>query len=106
VNSAAANFETDIADGEKARKFLGQSVGFENELIGQANFPHRPSQRVSPRVVNFLRSRISGNAESHSLHGHIEWREYAVNVMVNARCNAAQLGGPPVAPTSPLVVGS
>jgi hypothetical protein len=34
-----ANLESDIANGEKPREFLGQSVGFENELIGQTNFP-------------------------------------------------------------------
>jgi hypothetical protein len=34
-----ANPESDIANGEKPREFLGQSVGFENELIGQTNFP-------------------------------------------------------------------
>src|SRR5882757_4667011 len=31
--------------GEEPRKFLRQSVDFENELIGQSKFPHQPSPR-------------------------------------------------------------
>jgi hypothetical protein len=45
VNAATANPKIDIANGEKAREFLGQSMGFENELIGQSNFPRQPSPR-------------------------------------------------------------
>jgi hypothetical protein len=45
VNAATADPEIDIANGEEACEFLGQSVGFENELIGQSNFPHQPSGR-------------------------------------------------------------
>ena len=40
MNAAAPHLERDIADGKEPRKFLGQSVGFENELIGQTNLPH------------------------------------------------------------------
>jgi hypothetical protein len=40
VNAATADPQIDIANGEESRKFLGQSVGFENELIGQSKFPH------------------------------------------------------------------
>jgi hypothetical protein len=43
VNAATADPEIDIANSEESREFLGQSVGFENELIGQSNFPHQPS---------------------------------------------------------------
>src|SRR5258708_31490076 len=39
MNAAAAHLESDVANGEETREFLGQSVGFENELIGQTNFP-------------------------------------------------------------------
>src|SRR5580704_15171316 len=45
MNTATANPEIDIANGEEPRELLGQSVGFENELIGQSNFPHWPSPR-------------------------------------------------------------
>ena len=53
MNAAAAHLESDIANGEETREFLGQSVGFENELIGQTNFPHQPSSRRPSRVANF-----------------------------------------------------
>src|SRR6202048_3002384 len=43
MNTATANPEIDIANGKEAGELLGQSVGFENELIGQSNFPHQPS---------------------------------------------------------------
>ena len=39
VNTATADPQIDIANGEESRKFLGQSMGFENELIGQSNVP-------------------------------------------------------------------
>jgi hypothetical protein len=39
VNAATADLQSDIAYGEKSREFLGQSVGFENKLICQTNFP-------------------------------------------------------------------
>src|ERR1700687_2255185 len=53
MNAAAANPKIDIANSEESRKFLGQSVGFENELIGQSNFPRQPKPRPS-RVANFF----------------------------------------------------
>jgi hypothetical protein len=40
VYASTADPEIDIANGEEAGEFLGQSMGFENELIGQSNFPH------------------------------------------------------------------
>jgi hypothetical protein len=49
VNAATADPEIDIANGEKPRELLGQSVGFENELIGQSNFPHQPDARERMR---------------------------------------------------------
>ena len=39
MNAATANPQIDIAYGKEPREFLAQSVGFENELIGQTNFP-------------------------------------------------------------------
>jgi hypothetical protein len=39
VNTATADPKIDIANGEKAFEFLGQSVRFKNKLIGQSNFP-------------------------------------------------------------------
>src|SRR6185437_8984267 len=50
VNAAPTDPETDVANGVESREFLGQSVGFENELIGQSNVPHRPSPRNVVRV--------------------------------------------------------
>jgi hypothetical protein len=44
MNTATANPQIDIANGKEPREFLGQSVGFENELIGQSNLP--PSARA------------------------------------------------------------
>jgi hypothetical protein len=53
VNAATADPKIDIANGEEARKFLGQPAGFENELIGQSNFPHRHRRELPPRMANF-----------------------------------------------------
>jgi hypothetical protein len=54
VNAATANPKIDIANGDEPREFLGQSVGFKNELIGQSNFPHQPRHAKSlSRVANF-----------------------------------------------------
>ena len=52
VNAAAADLQRDIANGEKPREFLGQSVGFENELIGQTNSPISPAAKPS-RMADF-----------------------------------------------------
>ena len=51
VDAATANPQVDIAHGEKARELLGQSMGFENELIGQSNFP--PSASATARMAKF-----------------------------------------------------
>jgi hypothetical protein len=45
----------DIAYGKEPREFLGQSVGFENELIGQTNFPRQPIAANPSRVANIFR---------------------------------------------------
>src|ERR1700722_5451246 len=45
VNTAAPHLEADVAYSKESREFLGQSVGFENELIRQSNSPARPSPR-------------------------------------------------------------
>src|SRR4029450_1983163 len=57
VNGPLADLQRNIANGENPRELLGQSVGFENELICQTNFPHQPSPR-SPksRVADCLYS--------------------------------------------------
>jgi hypothetical protein len=81
MNAAATHLESDIANGEETRKFLGQSVGFENELIGQKNFP--PISRaceVPSRAANFLPLRAGspgrlGNRPGPAASG----AEYAVN---------------------------
>jgi hypothetical protein len=39
VNTAAPHLQANVANGKKSREFLGQSVGFENELIRQSNSP-------------------------------------------------------------------
>lgn len=45
VNAPTADLEGNIADGEKSRELLGQPFRFENELIGQTNFP-LPARRA------------------------------------------------------------
>jgi hypothetical protein len=49
MNAAAPNPEIDIANSKEPREFLAQSVGFENELIGQSNSPnsHRREARFA-----------------------------------------------------------
>ena len=39
VNMTTTDLKLDIANGKKPREFLGQSLGLENELIRQTNFP-------------------------------------------------------------------
>jgi hypothetical protein len=50
MNAATADPQIDIANGKEPREFLGQSVGFENELIGQSNFP-RPLSRARRAIA-------------------------------------------------------
>ena len=82
MNAAAAHFQSNVANGEETREFLGQSVGFENELISQTNFPRRPSPRNRSRAANFslfgqaLRD-VLGNRPEPAGSGP----EYAVNGM-------------------------
>ena len=52
VNMTTANPESDIANGKKPREFLGQSVGFENELIGQTNSPCGPRDAFDRRPLS------------------------------------------------------
>jgi hypothetical protein len=57
MNASATDPEIDIANGVEPREFLGQSVGFENELIGQSNFPHLAIAAKRCRVwPKFLRT--------------------------------------------------
>ena len=55
VNAATTDPEIDIANGVEAREFLGQPVGFENELIGQSNFPISHRREALSRFAEFLR---------------------------------------------------
>src|SRR5216684_2807517 len=50
MNAATADPQIDTANGEETRKLLGQPVGFKNELIGQSDFPHRPSRPTCRRA--------------------------------------------------------
>jgi len=59
VNAATADPKIDIANGEKARELLGQAMGFENELIGQSNFPRQPSRSDIAGGSFFLTGRFS-----------------------------------------------
>jgi hypothetical protein len=52
MDTATADLEIDIANGKETREFLGQSMGFENELIGQSNFPHQPIIAICHRAAN------------------------------------------------------
>ena len=81
VNTATADPKIDIANGKEAREFLGQSVGFENELIGQSNFPHQPTSRCAiARGQFFLTGRSLPDVLGKSRPGPAaSGREYAVN---------------------------
>jgi hypothetical protein len=59
VDAATADPKVHIANGEEACEFLGQSVGFENELIGQSNFPHQPLSRSNVALTNFNNRQVS-----------------------------------------------
>src|SRR6185437_5118780 len=43
MNTAATDLKADVTNGKETREFLGQSAGFENELIGQSNSPVGPA---------------------------------------------------------------
>src|SRR5690349_18947711 len=58
MNAPTANLERNVADGEEARELLGQAFRFENELIGQTNFP-LPAQRAGRAWLSLL-LRLSG----------------------------------------------
>jgi hypothetical protein len=55
MDTATADLEIDIANGKETREFLGQSMGFENELIGQSNFPHQPIIAICHRARPILK---------------------------------------------------
>ena len=48
VDTAATHLERDVANGKETGEFLGQSAGFEDELIGQIDSPIR-HRREAPR---------------------------------------------------------
>jgi hypothetical protein len=86
VDTATANPQINVSYGEEAREFLGQSVGFKNEVIGQTNFP------LSLRCDN-SRAADFFNRRPDALDGvpnDCLWAEYAVNAQHCARCNAGQ----------------
>jgi hypothetical protein len=86
VNAATADPKIDIANGEEARELLGQSMGLENELIGQSIFPRPPSPLA--RGLFFLTGRYSQDIlEILSRTGRLR-AEYAVNSRVYARWKA------------------
>ncbi len=82
MNATAAHLQSNVANGEETRELLGQSVGFENELISQTNFPRQPSPRVRSRATNFS---LFGQAPRDVLETVPEptasGPEYAVNGM-------------------------
>jgi hypothetical protein len=47
MNTAAAHLEGNVANSKETREFLGQSVGFENELISQTISPIGPGASPS-----------------------------------------------------------
>ena len=53
VNAPTANLERNVADGEEARELLGQAFRFENELIGQTDFPLPRYTRGYPCCFGF-----------------------------------------------------
>jgi hypothetical protein len=98
MNAATANPEIDIAYGKEPREFLAQSMGFENELIGQSNSPN--SHRCEARFAHdqFLPPagsprRLGNPVPDVAASGP----EYAVNSTAYARWKA---GHPRCATTS------
>ena len=64
MNAATADPKANVANGKETREFLGQSVGFENELIGQSIFPHQPSPR---RPIAGGRSFLTASSQAFAL---------------------------------------
>jgi hypothetical protein len=85
--AATADLECDIAYGKKSREFLGQSVGFENELISQTNFPPPRTQRTWLFFLldRFLRERLENRPETAA-----SGPEYAVKRLRYARRKAVR----------------
>src|SRR5258708_12268608 len=90
VDASAADPQIDVANGEEPREFLGQSVGFKNELIGQSNFPLQPSQPVSLGVAEFLYCLVSDDALGSLVGGRQPRAEYAFNGHIYPRSKARQ----------------
>jgi hypothetical protein len=82
MNAAATHLQSNVANGEETREFLGQSVRFENELISQTKSP------VS-RLREFARARPIFPCFGQALRDVLETvpeptasgPEYAVNGM-------------------------
>jgi hypothetical protein len=108
MNAATTYLQANVPNREETREFLGQSVGFKNELISQSNSPARHRRGVSPRVVDaFL---TTGSPEALTKFRVLEFRafefvpgptasgpEYAVNAPLCARRKEGQR------PAQPLV---
>jgi hypothetical protein len=86
MNATTADFECDIAYGEKSREFLGQSVGFENELISQTNFP--PPRTPTRTWLFFLLDRFLGEGLENRPETAASAPEYAVKGLPYARRKA------------------
>ena len=67
----------DIANREETREFLGQSVGFENELISQTNFPRQPTREDARAWLIFLK-RLSMDVRGNRPETAASGPEYAV----------------------------
>jgi hypothetical protein len=52
MNAATTYPEANVPNREETREFLGQSMGFENELISQSNSPTSHRRDVASRLVD------------------------------------------------------
>src|SRR5882724_6973875 len=54
MDAATADPKANVANGKETREFLGQSVGFENELISQSNSPISHRRDAPSRQANLF----------------------------------------------------
>ena len=100
MDAATTYPEANVPDGEETRKFLGQTMGFENELISQSNSPTSHRRDVLPRMgyVSLRQappdalkvSRLGIRALEFVPGPAASGPEYAVNAPPCARRKAAQ----------------
>jgi hypothetical protein len=80
MDAATADPKANVANGKETREFLGQSVGFENELISQSKFPHQPSPRCPIAAgQSFLTGRFSRASWNSPREAAASTAEYAAN---------------------------